>query len=59
MYLMGLVKEVVKMNSHFSENTTVGILFSSNAIADTPQDKHKQLFWGNGVNSRIKKRRIA
>lgn len=32
------------MNSHFSENTIVGILFSSNAITDTPQDKHKQLF---------------
>ncbi|WP_179219472.1 hypothetical protein [Lactobacillus taiwanensis] len=43
------------MNSHFSEVTTAGILFSSNAIADTPQDKHKQLFFGNGVYSRIKK----
>ena len=44
-----------KMNSHFSEATTAGILFSSNAISDTPQDKHKQLFFGNGVYSRIKK----
>ena len=43
------------MNSHFSEATTAGILFSSNAISDTQQDKHKQLFFGNGVYSRIKK----
>lgn len=43
------------MSNKFSKTTLAGILFSSNAITDTPQDKHKQLFFGNGVNSRIKK----
>ncbi|WP_297819838.1 hypothetical protein [uncultured Lactobacillus sp.] len=43
------------MKSSFSDRTAAGVLFASNAIADGPQDGHKQLFFASNLGERIKK----